>query len=416
MYKTIEEVYAVVFGVLAKDEGKIVSSKFNKILGELGIDRVSVNDLKDIADDIHEDDYLNNIKNKAILGEISLKDLEDVEGNQVFEDGNYLSTVSTYVVENEKRLSDLRELRKYQKNGAYMEILMDNLKKDLAKELKEPLIKSRNVLDYDTDKELVLLLSDFHVGFTSRDIDNEFNFEVLKKRIDRYLQEVQEEVFTHDIDKINIFFVGDLVEHINMRDVNQAFDTEFTMSEQIAKGTRLLVDIINRVSEMVDGEVTFGIVAGNHDRLQGNKNHKIYNDSVAYIVLDSLLFMQQQGLLNDINIIDNRKDIYKFYKKIKGLNICVTHGDSLKGKGKNIGKVETYDKVDLLITGHVHHFSVTQEDFHKMHIVASSPIGFNNYSKELNLSRTSPSQQILVLDGSKNVSIKSVFLDGGSYE
>ncbi|AAX92316.1 hypothetical protein TwortDSMZ_161 [Staphylococcus phage Twort] len=411
MYKSVEEVYAIVFGVLAKDEGKIVSSKFNKILNEIGIDRVSVNDLKDISEMIHEDDYLNGLKNDAILGKVSLKDLESVEGKKVFKDNNYLDTVSTYVVENEKRLSNLRELRKHQKNGAYMEMLMEGLKKDLVKELKNPIIEDRDILLGHTDKELVLLLSDFHVGFTSRDLDNKYNFEVLTNRLTKYLDEVQTMVLEHDIDDVSIFFVGDLVEHINMRDVNQAFDTEFTMSEQISKGTRLLIDIIKNVSEMVDGKVTFGIVAGNHDRLQGNKNHKIYNDSVAYIVLDTLLCMQENGVINDIDIIDNREDIYKFYHKVNNTNICVTHGDSLKGKGKNISKVEVKENIDVLVTGHVHHFSATQEDFHKTHVVASSPIGFNNYSKELNLSRTSPSQQMLLVDSSKNLTIKTVFLD-----
>lgn len=411
MYKSVEEVYAIVFGVLAKDEGKIVSSKFNKILNEIGIDRVSVNDLKDISEMIHEDGYLNGLKNDAILGKVSLKDLESVEGKKVFKDNNYLDTVSTYIVENEKRLSNLRELRKHQKSGAYMEMLMEGLKQDLVRELKDPIIEERDIVLGHTDKELVLLLSDFHVGFTSRDLDNKYNFEVLSNRLKKYLDEVQTIIFDADIDDVSIFFVGDLVEHTNMRDVNQAFDTEFTMSEQIAKGTRLLLDIIKNVSDMVDGTVTFGIVAGNHDRLQGNKNHKIYNDSVAYIVLDSLLCMQENGVINDVNIIDNREDIYKFYHKVKNTNICVTHGDSLKGKGNNINKVEVKENVDVLVTGHVHHFNATQEDFHKTHVVASSPIGFNNYSKELNLSRTSPSQQMLLVDSSKNLTIKTVFLD-----
>ncbi len=166
MYKSIEEVYAIVFGVLAKDEGKIVSSKFNKILNEIGIDRVSVNDLKDISEMIHEDGYLNGLKNDAILGKVSLKDLESVEGKKVFKDNNYLDTVSTYVVENEKRLSNLRELRKHQKNGAYMEMLMDNLKEHMVKELQgNPLVAHKKNLGYsDNEDELIVLLSDFHIG------------------------------------------------------------------------------------------------------------------------------------------------------------------------------------------------------------------------------------------------------------
>ena len=58
-YKTVEEVQAVIIGVLFKDEGKVVTSKFNKITREFGLDRVSRDNLKEIVEDIREDEYLN---------------------------------------------------------------------------------------------------------------------------------------------------------------------------------------------------------------------------------------------------------------------------------------------------------------------------------------------------------------------
>ncbi|MGI4323946.1 hypothetical protein ACR2VY_27680, partial [Klebsiella pneumoniae] len=93
-YKTIEEVQAVIIGVLFKDEGKIVTSKFNKITKEFGLDRIGKDDLKEIVEDIRQDAYLNELKNKAIKGKVTLGDLKDVADNQVFEGNNYHEEVS----------------------------------------------------------------------------------------------------------------------------------------------------------------------------------------------------------------------------------------------------------------------------------------------------------------------------------
>lgn len=413
-YKTIEEVQAVIIGVLFKDEGKIVTSKFNKITREFGLDRIGKDDLKEIVEDIRKDEYLNELKNKAIKGKVTLGDLKDVADNQVFEGNNYHEEVSTYVVAKEKELSHLREQRKHNRHTAYPQIMFDELKGHMVKELQgETLVEHHGSKATIDDTELIVLLSDFHIGSIVSDMTNgKYDFEVLKSRLNHFIDTTVKEIEDRDISNVTVYFVGDLVEHINMRDVNQAFETEFTLAEQISKGTRLLIDILNALSDVVTGELRFGIIGGNHDRMQGNKNQKIYNDNIAYVVLDSLLLFQEQGLLRGINIIDNREDIYTIRDNFGGKSIIINHGDGLKGKGNHINKFILDSHIDLLITGHVHHFSVKQEDFNRMHIVASSPMGYNNYAKELHLSKTKPSQQLLFVNKeNKDIDIKTVFLD-----
>lgn len=413
-YKTIEEVQAVIIGVLFKDEGKIVTSKFNKVTKEFGLDRIGKDDLKEIVEDIRQDEYLNELKNKAIKGKVTLGDLKDVEDKQVFEGNNYHEEVSSYVVAKEKELSHLREQRKHNRHTAYPQIMFDELKEHMVKALQgETLVEHHGSKATIDDTELIVLLSDFHIGSIVSDMTNgKYDFEVLKTRLNHFIDTTVKEIEDREISNVTVYFVGDLVEHINMRDVNQAFETEFTLAEQISKGTRLLIDILNVLSDVVTGELRFGIIGGNHDRMQGNKNQKIYNDNVAYVVLDSLLLFQEQGLLRGINIIDNREDIYTIRDNFGGKSIIINHGDGLKGKGNHINKFILDSHIDLLITGHVHHFSVKQEDFNRMHIVASSPMGYNNYAKELHLSKTKPSQQLLFVNKeNKDIDIKTVFLD-----
>lgn len=238
-----------------------------------------------------------------------------------------------------------------------------------------------------------------------------YNFEILKERLQRFVDKTKHEILDRDINHVTVYFVGDLIEHVNMRSVNQAFDTEFTLSEQITKGTRLLIDVLQQLSEVVEGQLRFGIVGGNHDRLQGNKNEKIYNDNVAYIALDTLINLQELGLFNGVEIIDNRDDIYTIEDKVASQSIIVNHGDNLKGNVNHIPKFIKDQVFDILITGHVHHLRVKQEDYTRQHITVGSTIGYNTYSKELNLSRTAPSQQLLFLEkDSKDIELKTIYL------
>lgn len=412
-FKSVEEIYAIVFGSLLRDEGKIVSAKFNKIINQFGLDRVSAKDLQDIYNEIDEDNYLSDIKDKAIDGKINLKDVEDVKGDLPFKDTKVLDTVSNYVVDNKRRLAELREVRKQQEPHAYAHMLMQDLREDFVKELDNPILdREEDILFGGNNKELVVLLSDFHVGYQLKDNKTGgYNFEILKERLQHFVDKTKYEIQDRNIDHVTVYFVGDLIEHVAMRNVNQAFDTEFTLSEQITKGTRLLVDVLQQLSEVVEGQLRFGIVGGNHDRLQGNKNEKIYNDNVAYIALDTLINLQELGLFNGVEIIDNRDDIYTIEDKVANQSIVVNHGDNLKGNVNHIPKFIKDQVFDILITGHVHHLRVKQEDYTRQHITVGSTIGYNTYSKELNLSRTAPSQQLLFLDrDSKDIELKTIYL------
>lgn len=412
-FNTVEEVYAVVFGVLLRDEGKIVSSKFNKIINELGLDRVRAKEIQEIYNEIDADDYLADIKEQATDGEITLDTIEGVTGDKPFEDKKLVDTVSSYVVDNKRRLAELREVRKQQEPHAYTTILMQDLREDF-KSIEEPILdrESGITIKESNDKELVVLLSDTHIGYQFKDSKTGgYNFEILKERIQHFVNKTVKEILERDIRNVTIYFVGDLIEHVSMRNVNQAFDTEFTLSEQITKGTRLLIDVIQQISEVTEGNLKFGMIGGNHDRLQGNKNEKIYNDNVAYIVLDTLINLQELELFNGIEIIDNRDDVYTIEDQVCGKNIIVNHGDTLKGNVNHIPKFIKDQVFDILITGHVHHLKVKQEDYTRQHITVGSTIGYNTYSKELNLSRTAPSQQLLFLEhNSEDIELKTVYL------
>ena len=416
IYREPEQVSAIIFGHLVKTFGKVTVTNMNKLLVELGYDRINAKELNELASSLGENPELGTLVDKAVSGEITLEMLENYYTEEkVYETKSLHDVITPYQVEHQRVLADNRAFNKIQREGAFTKILFEDLKADLKKEfasLAKPNYNFVHKVDTsDSGIELIVTLADFHVGsLVENSYTGGYNFNILLDRLAQYLQEVKEMASLYNVERIHIYNIGDSVENLSMRPVNQAFETEFTMSEQISKATRVLTDFIQQVEKLAP--VTYGMVGGNHCRMQGNKNDKVYNDSAAYIILDTLFLLQEQGLLQRTELVDNRHDVYSFETTVQGKVIKVTHGDNLKAVGSNIPKFIKTHAIDYLITGHVHNMKTIQEDFDRIHFVVSSIMGANNYSKELLLNESKPSQTLLVLSKKlKGPIIHPVFLD-----
>jgi len=399
--------YVVVMGYLKRERGQVAPSVFNKIIVELGYDKVKKNDLIAVAQKIEKNDVLASLYKKSYLGEITIDDIPHAyeEESEVKEE-NIFSYVTNYLMDKEDNTAKLREYRKLQKDGTLMALLMKDLKKHLVEELKGlPRAKYLTSAPYTPetgDKTLILALSDWHVGFISHDMHTgDYNFERLQTSIQEIVSYTIRTVQERDIKEVHVLFLGDLVENFAMRST-QSFDLEFTFAEQIAKGQQLLIDVLLTLSKFVP--VTFSMVAGNHDRFETDKKTAIFNNSVAYTVLENLIMLQEKmGQLPNVTITDNRKDVYRFDVDIAGQGIAGAHGDHLAKSSEKIPAFMTHGrKVDILFTGHLHNFRIAQESFTRLHLQVGSTIGENSYSRQGNYPTTTPSQQIVILtEGSK---------------
>lgn len=416
LLSTEEGAYAVIMGYLKAERGKIAPSIFNKIAAQVGHSKLTKGDLIEFAKTMQENPVLYSIYSKSYKRTIKLDDIThavvtDLEGNTTtlqVPENDVFAQLTNYVIANEDNNARLRELRKLQREGVYMNILMDNLKKHLVEELKgmprAKYIKTEVPEPKTGDKHLILLFADWHIGaLVYNEQTGGYDFVKLVGKIQKIVTQVLEIVRTYDLKHVYCFHLGDVQEHIDMRNVNQAFEAEMPATEQIAKGTRLITDVLMTLSKEV--HVTFGMVAGNHDRFSGNKDDKVYNDNSVYVILDTLFLIQEKfGGIPNVTLIDNRKDTYEFIIKIAGKNIKVKHGDhERKKEDVKIPKHIKEEQIDFLIMGHIHTNRIIQEDYKRFHVYVGSPMGGNNYSKELNLPTTFGSQMLMVLtEGSDN--------------
>ena len=401
---TQDGAYAVVMGYLKAERGKIAPSVFNKIVEGLGYPKAKKVDLVNIAQAMETDEVLLSLYDKAFAREIRIEDVPNYieEVGTVTED-DIFAQVTSFLIKNEDNNGRIRELRKLQREGVYMKQLMENLKVHLTNELQGmPKAKymqtTLQAKPQKGDRSLILLVSDWHIGalvFNER--TGGYNFIKLTGQVQSLIEQTLGWVESLNIKNVYVFHVGDTIEHISMRNVNQAFEAEFPATHQIAKANRLIVDMLITLSKHV--HVTFGMVAGNHDRFEGNKSDKVYNDNATYIILDTLFLLQETfGQLPNITLIDNREDTYEFTIKVAGKTIKVQHGDHEQKKSdQKIPKHIKTEPIDYLIMGHVHTTRIIQEDYARFHLYVGSTMGANNYSKENNFPTTAASQMILVL-------------------
>lgn len=404
---------AVVIGYLFKNFNQLTTARYNKVATTLGFDRQSASGLQALLSYIQEDAQLLTYLDKGVKGLLTLDDLDPQPAGEEVTDEAIFNVLSTYTVANEEVLANNREFRKIQKEGAQFERLFKGLQKQLYKELqnveglKPHYLPNEDFLSFEKTKDnkdivACLNISDWHVGATIKNVGfGDYNFNILVERINLLIKGTLRYIKLMGVTELHIHFNGDLVEHVNMRNVNQAFDAEFPLSEQIIKGQQLLIDLIKRFDNVEQlSKIVFGITAGNHDRFQGNKADKIFNDNVAYIVLENLRAVKDLGLFSDkVTIIDNHKDTYSFEDNIGGGLVKVNHGDhEKKSAPAKIAKYIKNQAISLLELAHVHSVSITQEDYYRFHIYNGSPMGANEYSKENNFPTTAPSQNLILFD------------------
>lgn len=411
---------AVIMGYLVRERGVIAPAPFNKLFTELGYERMNKDEISEVATDINGDGTLVYLYDLARDGKLHLQDIPNAQGEgEKLTEEDVFSIVTPYIEQKEDQASKLREFRKMQRDGTAMQLLFNKLKQSLLEELKD-IPRAKHITSdlkplQRGDKALILCFSDWHVGVK---VFNEktggYDFQKLINYSNSIVDETLRLVEDFGIKHLYVYNLGDLVEHVGMRNINQAFDAEMNLSEQIASATRLTVEILGKLSKHV--HVTYTQIAGNHDRLQVSKNDVITNDSTAYILLSTLIMLQDDlGQLPNVTITDNRDYMYSHTQTIAGLTVKAVHGDKEKrGLSPSIPKHIKDHPIDLLLMGHFHSTLIKQEDYARFSIVVGSTQGENDFSKDLNLPSTYASQMFIFLEeGKKSPMFYPVVLKNG---
>lgn len=274
-----------------------------------------------------------------------------------------------------KMLQDQRrEYRKLlDKEARFMHLkqeVMDSIE-PIAFETNFPFVEVNKA---DNEQELLVLMSDWHLGATYNGRFGFYNVDECKKRVRYFLEETIREIKKNNHHTVHLAQLGDAISgeiHVGNR-----VAAEESAIQQIMMVTELLLEFVVQVAKIVPN-VHYYNIGGNHSRTQSSKSDvRSHEDNFEKLILWQL----QARLQNFDNIVFHEDSDGLIETNILGEEVLLAHGDldkNVNGSDKlsqMTGKVYSH-----ICLGHTHHSFEKNWGITTVH-VNPSLIGHDNYS------------------------------------
>lgn len=238
--------------------------------------------------------------------------------------------------------------------------------------------------------DLLVHLTDIHCGVYATNEFNTFNDEVLKNRVNKYLNKIIEVNNRHN-SKDCYVVIGEVISgliHDNLRIEN---------NENVIRQFVIVSTIISRFLEELSkkfNKVVVHITAGNHSRVVAEKKDSVNGENFDYLLPHYLKARLQNFRNIEINECDEISSIQRF--KIRNTLVYASHGD----KDNVSSVVEKYtlmyhEQPNIILLGHRHTNSLTTVYDTKI-IQSGTLAGTDTYAVNLRM-RNKPEQTISVI-------------------
>lgn len=304
-----------------------------------------------------------------------------------------------------------RKTRKLVKSVNTDILLYDEIKDALDKKDFIKPSEFHNNIAYRIDEEstLVVCLSDIHYGAYVDLDENHYNTHVAAKRLEQYADKVVNIIVNEGIKDIEIVNLGDNIEHAYMRTQN-LYNAEESLSEQIVNVSDLIIKFIDRISSFTTGVVGYRGIAGNHDRIQGDKKSNLNADHVVRII-NKIVDVWAKNASANVVVMDT--DDYFAEILTNGVNLAFEHGDreNIQKKGHLASVGQLHGKhYSMVVGGHVHHFVMTEAGNNEYQVNFGSIKGIDDYSIQIG-AKSSPSQGVVIVHENGETETRKINLD-----
>jgi len=283
--------------------------------------------------------------------------------------------------------------RKFENHRMAVDILADELSKAVKpyNKVKPPSYKpSRKRGKKRQDEDVVLLLSDIHIGaehsFEETGGLTEFNHKVMLDRLENLRYAVRDIYELHsqmyDLPRLNIACLGDLVAGMNQAGEWSQTHIAMSIMDQAVSGWNVLAEMIHYWLGIFEQIVFYG-VRGNHGRTakKGVEKDYVNWDYITYLFL-------QQRFAGHTRVKFVCPKTWWIFDQIKGHNFLMVHGDDVKSRGMPVkGLLDFEQKMsgiigeipDYTLAGHYHNSSELTTNRGRC-IINGSVIGGDIYS------------------------------------
>ncbi len=227
--------------------------------------------------------------------------------------------------------------------------------------------------ELNDEKELIVLMSDWHLGTVVNSSRNSVNTEVIKERVHYYLKETLKEITQNKHQKVILAGMGDFI--AGLIHVSSRVQAEEDTIKQVMIASELIAEFIANVASITPN-VTYLNIVGNHGRTSPQKDAATQEDNFEKMILwyaqarlsnfENITYLEDEDGLVELNILGDK---------------------AIFGHGDNDRQASASDKLAQMLgyvpnwvfLGHTHH------DYSKSHgtstvIVNPSLIGGDKYS------------------------------------
>lgn len=246
----------------------------------------------------------------------------------------------------------------------------------------------------DGNKEMIICLADLHIGQTFKSVFGEYNSDIAKLRLNKYLCKIREVAVLHNVRKVHVVSLGDQISGNIHKTI--AVTNRENVIEQIKISSEIISSFCYELTKIFEG-VYFSNVSGNHSRIDRKEDalhDERLDDLIGWIVslslshIENFYYMQHRNL--DIGIADIN---------VCGKSYIAVHGDmdAMSRQGvSNISMLLGFVPYAIL-RGHMH--SPAMNEFNGVKMIQSGSLAGSgdNYTVEKRLCGK-PSQTLLVCD------------------
>lgn len=315
---------------------------------------------------------------KRMYGMKSIIEAIERDGESEIQDEDMISLLDS------KRIELQKERQKFfDQRNAYNKLLRERSRQEELNEILVDAVRSGNLpsLQYVrseipcSDNDLLVSLNDIHYGANVQNYWNTYNSDVCRDMMCKYLDHIISIGETHKSENCIVWANGDEISGNIHQSI--AVTNKENVIEQIKGVSELIAEFLAELSKHFR-QVVFVSVAGNHSRIEPNKDKALISERLDDLV-EWYLSARLQNFENIIIGGGEKIDYTIYLIDVRGKMYCGVHGDF----DGSPGKVQSLQAmagrpVYAVLSGHLHH-NKTDEVQGVKTVMAGSFLGMDDY-------------------------------------
>lgn len=313
-------------------------------------------DYSELSEYVYGQAYSSDVARRMMYGSKKTLDLLEAETREVV--GEEMTT------ELDLRMAELQKERQkfYDQRMAYNKLLRERARQEELNDIIRECIGSGRLaqLHFEEtplmhcvgDNTLLVSLNDMHYG---ANIDNawcKYNSDICAEMMQRYLERIISIANIHMSEDCVVWAAGDSISGSIHRSIQ--ITNKENVIEQIMGVSELIAQFVAELSRHFR-TVRFVSVAGNHSRIEPNKDNALTSERLDNLVewyLAARLQNFENVVIDDSHKLDDTLSLFA----VRGKNYCLVHGDFDGSYGK-IQSLQAMVRQPLyaVLSGHKHH-------------------------------------------------------------